>query len=219
MRKAHGFRDPPRIVDVDARAARPFFRQGRTVIIKLKRDPDHVISFVLQHGGDDGTVHAARHGDDDAGFRRWFWQAQRIERARVEGHGNSPWNPAEYRKIRNTLKGGISVAVKRHVALCLKKKRRSSQMFLKKIEGPRAVRLPDGSTMTRADLPAKETRRWVASRKAAVVKAVTFGLISHDQAKDHYGLSDEELLEWVKAATEHGEDALKVTRVQKYRQP
>ena len=55
--------------------------------------------------------------------------------------------------------------------------------------------------------------------KAAVVKAVTFGLISHDQAKDHYNLSDEELLEWVKAATEHGEDALKVTRVQKYRQP
>ncbi|MBV7393392.1 DUF1153 domain-containing protein [Mameliella sediminis] len=92
-------------------------------------------------------------------------------------------------------------------------------MFLKKIDGPRAVRLPDGSTMTRADLPPKETRRWVASRKAAVVKAVTFGLLTHDQAKDRYSLSDEELLEWVKAATQHGEDALKVTRVQKYRQP
>lgn len=92
-------------------------------------------------------------------------------------------------------------------------------MYLKKIEGPRAVRLPDGSTMTRADLPPAETRRWVASRKAAVVKAVSFGLITHDQAKDSYGLSDEELLEWVKAATQHGEDALKVTRVQKYRQP
>ncbi|SMX36297.1 CtrA inhibitor SciP [Maliponia aquimaris] len=92
-------------------------------------------------------------------------------------------------------------------------------MYLKKVDGPRAVRLPDGSTMTRADLPPSETRRWVASRKAAVVKAVTFGLITHEQAKDRYALSDEELLEWVKAATQHGEEALKVTRVQKFRQP
>ncbi len=45
-------------------------------------------------------------------------------------------------------------------------------MYLKKIDGPRAVNLPDGSVMTRADLPPVETRRWVASRKAAVVKAV-----------------------------------------------
>jgi hypothetical protein len=92
-------------------------------------------------------------------------------------------------------------------------------MYLKKVDGPRAVKLPDGSTMTRADLPPETTRRWVASRKAAVVKAVQYGLITQEQAKDRYGLSDEELLEWVKAATQHGEDALKVTRVQKYRQP
>jgi hypothetical protein len=92
-------------------------------------------------------------------------------------------------------------------------------MYLKKVDGPRAVKLPDGSTMTRADLPPESTRRWVASRKAAVVKAVQYGLLTQDQAKDRYGLSDEELLEWVKAATQHGEDALKVTRVQKYRQP
>ncbi|WP_299922409.1 DUF1153 domain-containing protein [uncultured Pelagimonas sp.] len=92
-------------------------------------------------------------------------------------------------------------------------------MFLKKIEGPRAVKLPDGSMMTRADLPPAETRRWVASRKSSVVKAVQFGLLTPDQAQERYGLSEEELLEWVRAATEHGEDALKVTRVQKYRQP
>ncbi|MGH1413384.1 MAG: DUF1153 domain-containing protein [Pelagimonas sp.] len=92
-------------------------------------------------------------------------------------------------------------------------------MFLKKIEGPRAVKLPDGSMMTRADLPPAETRRWVASRKASVVKAVQCGLLTPDQAQDRYGLSEEELLEWVRAATEYGEDALKVTRVQKYRQP
>ncbi len=92
-------------------------------------------------------------------------------------------------------------------------------MFLKKIEGPRAVKLPDGSMMTRADLPPAETRRWVASRKASVVKAVQFGLLTPDQAQERYSLSEEELLEWVRAATEHGEEALKVTRVQKYRQP
>lgn len=92
-------------------------------------------------------------------------------------------------------------------------------MYLKKVDGPRAVKLPDGSVMTRADLPPSETRRWVASRKAAVVKAVQYGLLSPDQAQDRYSLSEEELLEWVRAATQHGEDALKVTRVQKYRQP
>jgi hypothetical protein len=92
-------------------------------------------------------------------------------------------------------------------------------MYLKKVEGPRAVRLPDGTMMTRADLPPAETRRWVASRKASVVRAVQFGLLSQEQAIDRYGLSAEELTEWVSAATAHGEDALKVTRVQKYRQP
>jgi hypothetical protein len=92
-------------------------------------------------------------------------------------------------------------------------------MYLKKVDGPRAVKLPDGTVMTRADLPAPDTRRWVASRKAAVVRAVQYGLLSSDQAQDRYSLSEEELLEWLRAATEHGEDALKVTRVQKYRQP
>ncbi|MFZ7090548.1 DUF1153 domain-containing protein [Primorskyibacter sp. 2E233] len=92
-------------------------------------------------------------------------------------------------------------------------------MYLKKIDGPRAVKLPDGSVMTRADLPPAETRRWVASRKAAVVRAVQFGLITSDQAMERYGLSAEELMTWVRSAARHGEDALKATRVQKYRQP
>ncbi|MCT4610769.1 MAG: DUF1153 domain-containing protein [Pelagimonas sp.] len=92
-------------------------------------------------------------------------------------------------------------------------------MFLKKVDGPRAVKLPDGSMMTRADLPPADTRRWVASRKAAVVKAVQYGLISDRQAKDRYSLSDEELAEWITAATRHGMDALKTTQIQKFRQP
>ncbi|SFI76665.1 DUF1153 domain-containing protein [Celeribacter neptunius] len=92
-------------------------------------------------------------------------------------------------------------------------------MYLKKVDGPRAVTLPDGSIMTRADLPPKETRRWVASRKAAVVKGVVFGLIPQTEALKTYGLSEEEFNSWKNAITEHGEAALKATAVQKYRQP
>ena len=55
-------------------------------------------------------------------------------------------------------------------------------MYLKKVDGPRAVTLPDGTVMTRADLPAPGTRRWVASRKAAVVRAVRHGLMSRAEA-------------------------------------
>lgn len=92
-------------------------------------------------------------------------------------------------------------------------------MFLKKVEGPRAVTLPDGSIMTRADLPPKSTRRWVASRKASVVRAVLSGLISEKDAQDLYALSQEELDEWVRAVSDHGEAALKATSLQRYRQP
>jgi ribosomal protein S19E (S16A) len=92
-------------------------------------------------------------------------------------------------------------------------------MFIKKIEGPRAVTLPDGTIMTRADLPAPETSRWVASRKAAVVKAVRHGLITLEEAKKRYGLSDEEFESWAQAVERHGEAALKATALQRYRQP
>jgi len=92
-------------------------------------------------------------------------------------------------------------------------------MYLRKINGPRAVTLSDGSIMTRADLPEPETRRWVASRKAAVVRAVDGGLLTFDEAKDLYGLSDEELSAWQDAVDSHGEQALKATALQKYRQP
>lgn len=92
-------------------------------------------------------------------------------------------------------------------------------MYLKKVDGPRAVTLPDGSIMTRADLPDVDTRRWVASRKAAVVKAVAFGLLPQTEALKIYGLSQEEFNAWKAAIRDHGEGALKATSVQKYRQP
>jgi len=91
-------------------------------------------------------------------------------------------------------------------------------MYLKKVDGLRSVTLADGTVMTRADLPPDTTRRWVASRKAAVVRGVAHGLISKDDALARYHLSDDEFIEWVRAVSTHGESALKTTMVQKYRQ-
>jgi hypothetical protein len=91
-------------------------------------------------------------------------------------------------------------------------------MYLKRVDGPRSVTLPDGTSLSRADLPPAETRRWVASRKAVVVKAVVYGLISQSDAQERYGLSEEEFTLWRQAVELHGEKALKVTSIQKYRQ-
>lgn len=91
-------------------------------------------------------------------------------------------------------------------------------MYLRKVKGPRAVTLPGGQLMTRADLPDADTTRWVASRKAAVVRAVAHGLITPEEAMATYALSEEELASWSRAVDCHGEGALKATRLQKYRQ-
>lgn len=92
-------------------------------------------------------------------------------------------------------------------------------MYIKKIDGPRAVTLPDGRILSRADLPPPSTRRWVASRKAVVVQAVAYGLIQRAEALERYALSDEEFDSWQTAIATHGIEALKVTALQKYRQP
>ncbi|MGY6547473.1 MAG: CtrA inhibitor SciP [Roseinatronobacter sp.] len=92
-------------------------------------------------------------------------------------------------------------------------------MYIKRVEGPRAVTLPDGRVLTLADLPPPDTRRWVASRKAVVIDAVESGLISRKAALERYALSEEEYEFWREAVAKHGVEALKVTSLQKYRQP
>lgn len=91
-------------------------------------------------------------------------------------------------------------------------------MYLKRVDGPRQVTLPDGSLLSRADLPPADTRRWVASRKAVVVRAVLHGLITLEEALERYALSAEEFDLWRTAVEAHGEAGLKVTAIQKYRQ-
>jgi len=45
-------------------------------------------------------------------------------------------------------------------------------MHIRKVRGPRTAQLPDGGYLSRRDLSPPNTKRWVASHKAAVVKAV-----------------------------------------------
>ena len=92
-------------------------------------------------------------------------------------------------------------------------------MYLRKVDGPRSVTLADGTIMTRADLPPPETVRWVASRKAAVVRAVASGLISREVALETWSLSDEEFESWSAAVAQHGVRALRATALRQYRQP
>ena len=82
-------------------------------------------------------------------------------------------------------------------------------VYLKKVGRPRAVTLPDGSSFSLADLPDCNTRRWVASRKAAVVRGVLYGLITEADAEERYGVGRDEFVEWVRAVSDHGETALR----------
>ena len=92
-------------------------------------------------------------------------------------------------------------------------------MYIRKESGPVAVTLPDGTTMSRSDLPPKSTSRWVARRKAKVVAGVVSGLISAEEACAMYELTTDELDGWISAVRKHGTAALRVTALQKYRDP
>ncbi len=67
-------------------------------------------------------------------------------------------------------------------------------------------------------LPGPETRRWVARRKAQVVAAVRDGLLTFDEACRRYNISPEEFISWERAIDRHGLTALRVTKLQDFRQ-
>ncbi|WND02736.1 DUF1153 domain-containing protein [Temperatibacter marinus] len=71
--------------------------------------------------------------------------------------------------------------------------------------------------MTLEDLPAANTSRWIARRKAAVIQGVQFGLLSKTDACDLYEISEEEFDSWENAIKTNGINALKITKLQKYR--
>jgi transposase len=67
------------------------------------------------------------------------------------------------------------------------------------------------------NLPAPDTNRWVARRKAEVVAAVNGGMLSIEEACDRYQLTLEEFASWQRAVERSGMAGLRVTRAQHYR--
>lgn len=76
---------------------------------------------------------------------------------------------------------------------------------------------PTGDRMSLSDLPHPSTKRWVIRRKAEVVAAVEGGLLSLEDARARYHLSEEEFDGWRRLITAHGLAGLRTTRVQQYR--
>ena len=77
---------------------------------------------------------------------------------------------------------------------------------------------PDGSALTVADLPPRNTTRWVIRRKAELVAAVRGGLLSLEEACERYTLTIDEFLSWQRAIDRYGLPGLRATRVQDYRE-
>ena len=67
------------------------------------------------------------------------------------------------------------------------------------------------------ELPSPNTRRWVARRKAAVVAAVSSGMITLEEACRRYHMSEEELLAWQCAFENYGILGLRAGRLQQQR--
>jgi hypothetical protein len=63
---------------------------------------------------------------------------------------------------------------------------------------------PDGTILTCANLPPRNTRRWVPRRKAEVIAAVDGGLLTLTDACTRYEISQEEFRAWVQAYARHG---------------
>ncbi len=77
---------------------------------------------------------------------------------------------------------------------------------------------PDGSPLTIADLPPKNTRRWVIRRKAEVVAAVRGGLLSLEEACARYTLSVDEFLTGRRPSTSTASPACAPPGIQHYRE-
>ncbi|MEK0083232.1 DUF1153 domain-containing protein [Benzoatithermus flavus] len=77
---------------------------------------------------------------------------------------------------------------------------------------------PRSRVIEPGDLPPPETRRWVARRKAQIVAAVRSGVLDQEDACRRYNISPEEFASWERAIDRHGLRALRVTKLQEFRQ-
>ena len=94
MRNANPLGDVAGVVDVAAGAAGALAMGGRAMVVKLQRDPDHVVAFGLQQRSRHRRVDAAGHGDHDSGILRTAFEIETVEHgsdqvgvARRQGRG------------------------------------------------------------------------------------------------------------------------------------
>lgn len=66
-------------------------------------------------------------------------------------------------------------------------------------------------------VPSPNIKKWVKSKKLAVINAIDNGYISEQSAIDIWGLSKEELDQWRTMIQKHGPNGLRVTHLNKYR--
>jgi transposase-like protein len=67
------------------------------------------------------------------------------------------------------------------------------------------------------ELPPPNTRRWVPRRKAAVVAAVSSGMITIGEACGRYHMSEEELFAWQRAFEDFGIRGLRARCIRQQR--
>ena len=68
-----------------------------------------------------------------------------------------------------------------------------------------------GATVgTVGGLPPQDTVRWIASRKASLVRAVHAGVLSADEACARYRITVDEFLVWQTRLERHGVQGLRV---------
>jgi hypothetical protein len=77
--------------------------------------------------------------------------------------------------------------------------------------------LLDYAKILQRPLPPVDVKRWTIRRKAAVVTAVADGVLTREQARRRYKLTEEEFLSWEEAFAAHGLLGLRSTRLQQYR--
>ena len=84
-------------------------------------------------------------------------------------------------------------------------------------ERARSARDMRRAAQIKSALPPTDTTRWVASRKAAVVAAVNAEVLTRADVERRYGVSEEELEQWINSLQKHGVGGLRATRTQAYR--
>ena len=85
-------RDLARIVDVAAGTARPLSVGRGAVVIKLQRHAHDVVAGALHQPRDNGGIHAAGHGDEDAGCGALAWKSE------IDVHRAGAPKAMEYRR-------------------------------------------------------------------------------------------------------------------------